>query len=112
MMSEKRNAVADLAVCEATEKEFERQKNLGGWIDMCLPKDLADFINTAREALPYWIKRAQEAEAEINRYQKIVGDVSRRWRQAHNSPLHERTCDECGLNKAARLPKKKRVKST
>ena len=73
-MSEKRNAVADLAVCEATEKEFERQKNLGGWIDMCLPKDLADFINTAREALPYWIKRAQEAEAENARLNHLLDE--------------------------------------
>lgn len=62
-MSEKRDAEKDLAVLDSAEKEFKIKANLGGWINMCLSKDMTDFIATAREALPHWIKRAQEAEA-------------------------------------------------
>lgn len=87
-MSDNRDADRDLAVCEAAEKWFEIRKNLFGWIDMCLPKDVAYFIATTRESLPYWINRALKAEAENARLQVEKQDLEaergRCWRSCGN----------------------------
>lgn len=86
-----RDAEKDLAMCEATtpgpwelEPEEEEDEGLVIWRkveehpgrlegvivlhpDCHYEKADVDFITEAREALPYWINRAQAAEAEIER---------------------------------------------
>jgi len=67
-----RNAEKDLAMCNAATPEpwiiggFSNVMYQKGNIDIRIPKTQGDrqFIAMSREALPYWINRAQEAEAE------------------------------------------------
>ena len=61
-MSDKRDAVDDLKVCESAEKLFGRDPNLSGWMDMAMPRQLVSFVRCSSEALPYWIRRAQRLE--------------------------------------------------
>ena len=74
-MSEKRDAATDLKVCESIEKVFERDPNLCGWMDMAMPNQLISFVRCSREALPYWIRRAQQAEDENIRLKKQYDKV-------------------------------------
>jgi len=50
--------IADTCTFATGNKVYADLEGKGGH----LPSDDADFIALARDALPYWIKRAQEAE--------------------------------------------------
>lgn len=87
-----RDAEKDLAMCEAatlgpwvckenTHPELNGQPwgwiqasgwKIGTWSGSRNPNHVADnrFIAEAREALPYWIKRAMAAEAEVDQLRK------------------------------------------
>jgi hypothetical protein len=86
MAEQKRDAAADLAMCErATPGPWVYEKGelvthnpddqwRGGLVAKIDSEWIADgdkhFIPESREALPHWIKRATEAEAEVERLRR------------------------------------------
>lgn len=51
---------------------MNKQRNAEADLKICGDAANADFIAVAREALPYWIKRAQELEESCGgRFKKI-----------------------------------------
>lgn len=69
-----RDAEKDLAMCEAaTPGPWQAWRRNGDFIQLAkgvvvgTTEDNLQFISESREALPYWIKRAMAAEAEVER---------------------------------------------
>ena len=59
-----RDAVKDLAVCDAAKDSFIENDTLPGWIKMAMPSKIYMLIETSLDAIPYWIHRSQKAEAD------------------------------------------------
>ena len=62
--------IADTCPFATDNKVYTDLEGKGG----SFPSDDADFIALAREALPYWISRAQELEARLTKIAKEVFD--------------------------------------
>lgn len=87
---EVRNAKDDLALCnKATpgpwgmvEKDHQSciltggNKKYAGMLMICFAAEDMEFIIAAREALPYWIKRAEKLEKALDRACKLVEDAT------------------------------------
>jgi hypothetical protein len=83
-MSEiKRDAAADLAMCEAAPKLMEPYvTSNGGVVVLNGPFSIdkanacCTFIYESRTALPHWINRAVAAEAEVERLREALRSIS------------------------------------
>jgi hypothetical protein len=83
-MSEiKRDAAADLAMCEAAYPGPWRPISSNGDFVLLAKRVIAagdesdiKFITESREALPYWIQRSVAAEAEVERLREALRAIS------------------------------------
>lgn len=83
MTEQKRDAAADLAMCEAAPKLMEPYvTSKGGVVVLDGPFDIdkanacCTFIYESRTALPHWIQRTIDAEAKLERVRGHLQAIS------------------------------------
>ncbi|TRY23651.1 hypothetical protein FOI68_20495 [Brevibacillus sp. LEMMJ03] len=99
MSEQRRDAAADLAMCEAaTPGKWEGKHAIQPYISVftgvaeeviatTYTRGNMRFIAESRTALPHWINRAVAAEAEVERYRILLHNVLERskWGDAENA---------------------------